>query len=199
MNIHTLILGNLETNVYILEFENRLIVIDPAAEPERIMDCAKRLNKPITHVLLTHGHFDHCNAAYELQKSGAVILMSETDYRMIESGLDLAKFCDVIFNDFVPDEFIGEGTLNIDDISIQVIATPGHTAGSLTFVIDKNIFCGDTLFYLSIGRSDLPSGDGEELVRSVKKLYALDGAVYPGHGKSTTVEFEKVNNRYVKA
>ncbi len=198
MKVEKLILGEIDTNVYLLIFEKEVFVIDPASDPEKIVKAAKGL--PITHVLLTHGHFDHCNAAAYLQKQGAKIFMSKLDYEMIANGFDLARFCGTQFNSFVPDEFIGEGKLNLNGHDLQVLSTPGHTAGSLTFIIEGMIFCGDTLFYLSIGRSDLPTGDKKQLTQSIKKLYELnDAPVYPGHGKSTTLSFEKENNPYVKA
>ncbi len=198
MKIEKLILGEMDTNVYLLIFDKEVFVIDPASDPEKILKAAQGL--PITHVLLTHGHFDHCNAAAYLQKQGAKIFMSKLDYEMILNGFDLARFCGVHFNSFVPDEFIDEGKLNLNGHDLQVLSTPGHTSGSLTFIIEGMIFCGDTLFYLSVGRSDLPTGDKKQLTQSIKKLYELsDAPVYPGHGKSTILSFEKGNNPYVKA
>ncbi len=197
MRIEKLVLGIMNTNVYLIFFENEAWVIDPADDAQAIFNTAN--GYPITNVLLTHGHFDHCNAAYELQKRGAQIFMSKKDYQMIENGYDLAKFCNVDFNTFYPDKFIEEGVLNINGQDIQVISTPGHTAGSLSYIIDNNIFCGDTLFYMSVGRSDLPTGNKRQLIESIKKLYLLTEApVYPGHGRMTSLSFEKENNPYVK-
>lgn len=198
MKIVKLVLGNMDTNVYLLVFEKEVFVIDPAADTETIVKAAEGL--PITNVLLTHGHFDHCNAASDLQKKGAKIFMSKRDYEMITNGFDLARYCGTHFNSFIPDELIVEGNLDLNGHNIQVISTPGHTAGSLTYVIEGMIFCGDTLFYLNVGRSDLPTGDKRQLTESIKKLYKLNGeTVYPGHGKATKLSFEKENNPYVKA
>lgn len=199
MNVHTLVLGVLDTNTYIVELENELIVIDPAAEPQAILNKAKELDKPIKSVLITHGHFDHCNAAKRLQAEGARVYLSKTDFEMIGRGDDLAKFCDVKFEPFVPDEFADEGKLVLGGVSIDVLRTPGHTAGSLTYVFGDDIFSGDVLFYLGIGRSDLPTGDNRALVESVRKLFTLEGKVYTGHGKPTTIEFERKHSIYVKA
>lgn len=200
MQIETLTLGALDTNTYILVF-NELIVIDPADDADKIKEAAARIGKPIKYVLLTHGHFDHCNAAYELQRDGAKVYMSKADFDMIKNDLDLAKYCGVTFNKFEPDYLIGEGELDVCGQKIKVLATPGHTAGGLTYIINGDVFCGDTLFYASVGRSDLPTGDKRTLTQSIKRLYALDGdyTVYPGHGRSTTLNFERKYNPYVKA
>lgn len=200
MQIEKLILSVMHTNVYLLVLDE-IIVIDPAEDADTIKAAARRIGKPIKYVLLTHGHFDHCNAAAELQKDGATVLMSGADFEMIKNGWDLAKYCGTHFNKFEPDKLIGEGELTLCGKKIQVIATPGHTEGSLTYIVDGVIFCGDTLFYLSVGRADLPTGSKRMLTESVKKLYALEGdyTVYPGHGEQTTLNFERENNPYVKA
>ncbi|MBR2971153.1 MAG: MBL fold metallo-hydrolase [Clostridia bacterium] len=200
VKIEKLVLGNLHTNVYLLVYDSGILVVDPAAEPNKIFAAAEEIGKPITHVLLTHGHFDHCNAAASLQKQGAKVLMSKTDYDMIQNGFDLAKFAGYNFNAFIPDEFVGEGEYEIAGQNVKILKTPGHTAGSVTYVFGNDVFCGDTLFFMGVGRIDLPTGDGRQLCESVKKLFALNGGtVYPGHGRSTSIEFEKENNPYVKA
>ncbi|MBE5730725.1 MAG: MBL fold metallo-hydrolase [Clostridiales bacterium] len=200
IKIEKLVLGDLYTNVYLLVCDSGILVVDPAAEPNKIIAVAQEIGKPITHVLLTHGHFDHCNAAASLQKQGAKVLMSKTDYEMIQNGFDLAKYAGFTFNDFVPDEFVSEGECEIAGQSLKILDTPGHTAGSVTYVFGNDVFCGDTLFFMGVGRTDLPTGDGRKLCQSIQKLYKLtSGAVHPGHGKSTNIEFEKENNPYVKA
>lgn len=200
IKIEKLVLGDLHTNVYLLVYDSGILVVDPAAEPSKIFDVAQKIGKPITHVLLTHGHFDHCNAAAFLQKQGARVLMSQADFEMIQNGFDLAKYAGYTFYDFIPDGFLDEGECEIAGQAVKILATPGHTAGSLTYVFGNDVFCGDALFYMGVGRTDLPTGDSRKLCESVKKLYALNcGTVYPGHGKSTTIEYEKENNPYVKA
>lgn len=196
MEVKKLVLGPLDTNTYLIIFDNDIIVIDPASDGELIEENAG--NKPISNVLLTHGHFDHCNAAAYLQARGAKVYMSETDYKMIENGLDLARFCGSHLEHFTPDGFLCEGEHDFCGHRVEIIATPGHTAGGLTYVVGGKIFCGDTLFFLGIGRSDLPTGDKRTLTQSIKKLYGLNGEVYPGHGRTTNIEFERNNNTYVK-
>ncbi len=200
MFIRKEVMGVLNTNVYFLEFENDIVVIDPATDGEKIFETAKRIGKPICNVLLTHGHFDHCNAAAFLASKGARIYLSKADSEMIAAELDLARFMGEHLNKFKVDEFLTEGKLNVGGHIFDVLETGGHTAGSMSFVIERNIFCGDTLFYLGVGRSDLPTGDKRKLTESIKKLYALDGNynVYPGHGQSTELDFERANNPYVK-
>lgn len=200
MIIRKEVMGVLNTNVYFLEFENDIVVIDPATDGEKIFETANRIGKPIRNVLLTHGHFDHCNAAAFLASKGARIYLSKADSEMIAAELDLARFMGEHLNKFKVDEFLTEGKLNVGGHIFDVLETGGHTAGSMSFVIERNIFCGDTLFYLGVGRSDLPTGDKRKLTESIKKLYALDGnyTVYPGHGQSTELDFERANNPYVK-
>ena len=198
MKIEKLVLGSMNTNVYLLFYEKEVFVIDPACNYDAIVKAAGGL--PITNVLLTHGHFDHCGAAAELQKAGAKIYMARLDHEMIKNGYDLARFCGTFLTPFTPDEFIGEGVSEIGGQAVKVLSTPGHTAGSLSFIVENNIFSGDVLFYLSVGRSDLPTGDKRQLTASVKRLYGLgDAQVFPGHGRSTELSFERKNNPYVKA
>ncbi|MBR2967295.1 MAG: MBL fold metallo-hydrolase [Clostridia bacterium] len=200
MEIKKLILGDLETNCYMLIFDEDIIVIDPADEPNKIFDQAKKIGKPISYVLLTHGHFDHCNGAKALQESGAKVYMSKADADMIEAGLDLAKYAGIEFNRFAPCGYLSEGKQSLGKHLFDVYETPGHTAGGLAFLFDGELFCGDTLFFMGVGRSDLPTANKAQLVQSIKKLYSLQNAnVYPGHGRSTTLNFEKENNPYVKA
>lgn len=200
-NLFKLSLGVMNTNVYLLDGNDGVIVIDPADDAKTIRHAAAKFNKPIKYVLLTHGHFDHCNAARELQQDGAKVFMSYKDYEMIQNGLDLARYCGSHFNSFVPDEFLDEGERELCGLKIKILCTPGHTAGGLSFVIGDKIFCGDTLFFMSIGRSDLPTGDKATLYKSIKRLYGLNGdySVFPGHGELTTLEKERKSNPYVNS
>lgn len=200
MEIKKMILGELETNCYLLVFDENIIVVDPAGESEKILQQAEKLGKKINHVLLTHGHFDHCNGAKALQENGAKIYISKADADMIAAGLDLAKYAGVEFNSFEPDGILSEGSYDFDGHEFYVYEMPGHTLGGLAFVFDGEIFCGDTLFFMGVGRTDLPTANAGQLLQSIKKLYSLgDGNVYPGHGRATTLNFEKENNPYVKA
>ena len=160
-------------NSYLLTQDGvHAVAIDPA-QP-RILDEAQKRALKVTHVLLTHGHFDHIGGVAALQAAGATVGCSQA-----EEALALGK----------------------DNMAAQFGAyVPGHTAGSVCFLADGKLFTGDTLFAGSVGRTDLPTGSGAQLTASVKALYALEGdfPVYPGHGEDTTLGYERRNNGWIR-
>lgn len=199
MKITKITSDKLGSNTYIIELSEGILVVDPSVSVELMKDVEKKAKKKIEYALITHGHFDHCCSAAALQKFGAKILMSEKDYEMFEKGYDLSRFFGGNFQKFIPDMFISEGTLRLLGTEIQVIETPGHTKGGLCFAIGNELFSGDTIFEMSVGRTDLPTGNAAQLGDSLKKLFALgkDYRILPGHGESTTLEKEKKGNPYV--
>ena len=150
--------------------------------------------------MLTHAHFDHAGNAKALQDDGVKVYVSKLDAPKLKNSLNLAsdfgRHFDYLDADFT---FTDGQVLQIEGITIKVIATPGHTDGSVTFLVDNMLFTGDTLFLQSIGRTDFPTGDRDTLINSVKKLFALEGDynVYPGHQDFTTLEHERKNNFFV--
>jgi glyoxylase-like metal-dependent hydrolase (beta-lactamase superfamily II) len=202
MKIYHVTTGLLGVNTYFLvnEQTKNAILIDGGESYKAIKKTESDLGVKITTLLLTHAHFDHAGNAGQLQKDGVKVLISEIDAQKLSNGLNLASDFGRKFNSFVPDETLKDGqVLNIEDIQIKVIATPGHTDGSLTFMIGNNLFTGDTLFFESIGRTDFPTGNKTQLINSVKKLFALEGDynVYPGHQEFTTLSHERENNFFV--
>ncbi len=188
----------MDQNCYLLEKEGKGILIDPGMDTEKIIKQTQGIE--VNYILLTHCHFDHLYSLNEIRGDKTVVGTAETSENMILQNISLCDAvsapiacCDIIIDDGEERDF--------DGIKIKCIKTPGHTNGSVCFLADNCLFSGDTIFYLSIGRCDLPTGNFEEIENSIKnKIYTLcdDTVIYPGHGKSTTVGFEKINNLYVK-
>lgn len=164
-------------------------VIDPGYFSEEVMnDIGDTAN--LKYILLTHGHHDHFYEADAYLKSykDAVFAAPEGDKPIMRSCPE-------------PHVWLSDGDkISLGETELRVIATPGHTAGGICFADDREIFTGDTLFRLSVGRTDLESGDWDTLVRSIKeRLYVLDDdmVVYSGHGPVTSIGFEKRSNPFV--
>ena len=201
MNVAKIKTGIVETNTYFLSNDNNdCIVIDPGDDIPGIMNYLTDNNLRPLYVLLTHAHFDHCNAARALQMNGAKIYMHKKDYPLVKSDDNLAPKFGVLFNKFTPDGFVKDNQhLNIADSDILVLHTPGHTAGSCCYLIDNFMFSGDTLMYLTCGRTDFPSGNKKAMNQSLSRLMNLQGnyVVFPGHNAATNLDFERKNNPYV--
>ncbi|HOK40550.1 MAG TPA: MBL fold metallo-hydrolase [bacterium] len=199
MKLITLIVGPLETNCYILVNEkNEAIIIDPGAETKKIISQIEKENFQPKVILLTHTHFDHIGAVYYLQKKYSIPFYfsreEEEHYKTQKENAKLFFYEDLqLSNNY---SFISEGKYQFINFNIEVIATPGHTIGSLCYYFYDNniIFTGDTLFHNSYGRTDLPTGNFEQLVNSIKKkLFLLpdETIIYPGHCEISTIGEEK--------
>ena len=194
LQIHTLPLGDYQTNCYILhQAGNRdCLVIDPGYEPEIILSYLSEKGLTIQAILLTHGHFDHVGAVRELA--------AQTDCRVYLNPKELAMPPMLTAGPLYYTHTYGEGDrLDIAGISLLVLETPGHTPGSVCLITENHLFSGDTLFRGSCGRTDLPCGDHRAMTESLKRLAALreDYNVYPGHGSNTTLAREQKTNPYL--
>lgn len=199
MEIITHVNGVCGTNTYLIIDKDRAIAVDPADDSDGILRIAEAHSATVTSVLITHAHFDHIGAVRQLKALGAKVYASE-DYALTDK-------LNALFTDdteglrFTPDVVVRDGErLEIDGHKFDVITTPGHTPHSVCYVMDgTRIFSGDTLFRMSVGRTDFPCGNASEFIRSVEKLFALpqDYDVLPGHGEPTTLDFERKNNPYV--
>ncbi len=202
MKIYHLQSGPLRVNSYFLvNNEKQAIVIDSGENYKKIKQTEQELGVKINAVLLTHAHFDHAGNAKKLQDDGAKIYVSKLDAPKLLNednlGSDFGRKFDYLTADFT----FGDGdVLNICDFEIKVIATPGHTDGSVCFLIGNALFTGDTLFNGSVGRTDFKSGNRSDMVLSIKKLFALVGdyPVYPGHDEFTTLEHERKYNIFAE-
>ncbi|MBQ7373617.1 MAG: MBL fold metallo-hydrolase [Clostridia bacterium] len=182
--------------VYDTESKNCLI-IDLGGDFYKIKRQIDDKGLTIKGVLLTHGHFDHVMGVKECCALGVPVYISYEDSQMLNSRTNMAYAFG--FGEFshTADKILTEGKTEIGGIEIEVIKTPGHTEGSVCFLIDGNLFSGDTLFALSYGRCDLPSGNYLNIKNSIiNKLFKLDGktVVLSGHGSSTTIESERKYN-----
>ena len=204
--METLILGMVQTNCYIISNQatKEAIVFDPADKAERIEQYLKANDLVCKAILLTHGHFDHILAASGLsERTNALIYAHEaeadllTDVRLNASG-QIRRECSLKPDVLLKDQQV----LQMAGFMIRVIHTPGHTAGGTCYYFTGHrlLISGDTLFKGDIGRYDLPTGNGNQLVESIcNKLMVLEDEVkvYPGHGPSTTIGYERDNNIYL--
>ena len=206
MRMSKLVVGPVATNCYIVSDENtkEAFIIDPGAEPERIIDKVKEIGVSVKAILLTHGHFDHISAVNELKREfGVDVYIGQEDADLMADmelnvsymfGMPYAARADKILRD-------GD-VLEIAGFSIKVLFTPGHTKGGICFYLEKEnvVFSGDTIFQQSVGRTDFPTGSARVLSESIKnKLFILpeDLQLFPGHGDSTTVGYEKKYNMFL--
>ena len=202
--LKTVVVGELYTNCYILVDKNSLegVVIDPGDEFDKIFNVIQKSKINIKYIINTHAHFDHIGADKELKnKTKADLLIHKEDYNIFKDSLkSLSEFKGI--NLIVePDRFLKEGdAINVGELSLKIIHTPGHTPGGISIKCEDIIFCGDSLFKDGIGRTDIPFASYNVLMNSIKnKLLILpeDTKVYPGHGEPTTIGEEKKNNPYL--
>ena len=209
MDVIKLMLSPLGTNCYIVKTgDNSGVVIDPADDADIILAAAAEKKIELKKILLTHGHFDHTGAAAALkEKLGIPLYIHTDDECMLSDGEKaLAYFCpDKPFNKVTADRLLKDGDIvEQDGVSFRVLHTPGHSAGSVCYIVDiadglNLMFAGDTIFKDSIGRSDGYSGDyivQRETLDKLKKLEE-DYLIYPGHGPSTTLKEEKRFNPFI--
>ncbi len=202
MKIKSAVIGDMGNNCYLITDEetNKSALIDCTEYTTDMKNLIK--DSDLQFILLTHGHFDHICGVYDVAKqTGAKVMISNEDASMLTSSRDsLAAFCGASqkpYNDY--ETFKDNDIINLGKTKIKVIATPGHTKGSVCFIVEDAIFSGDTLFYCSCGRTDFPGGSLTEIKESLKKLGHLKGEynVYPGHDRTTTLDFERHNNPYM--
>ncbi len=206
MQIYRMVVGIVETNCYIIADEKTKqgAVIDPGADGKLILYKLKELGLEVSYILLTHTHYDHIGAVAEVKRAtGAKIAVSMEDAAGLTEGRwNLSAFTGEPIEPSDADILLKDGDkLQLGELIIQVLFTPGHTKGGVCFLVGDDLFSGDTLFDLEVGRCDLPGGNLDTLVRSIKtKLMPLDDGVrvYPGHGTTTTIGRERAGNPYIR-
>ena len=194
LNMKHLALGAYQTNCYLVWDEDSpsCVVIDPGYNPEIVMAEAKRLGKEIAAILLTHGHFDHVGGVK------GIAMDAECPVYLCEADLSMPPQMTAgplyYTNTYAEGDFVEAAGL-----SFKVLHTPGHTPGSVCLQCENALFSGDTLFWGSCGRTDLPGGNWATIQKSLKRLAALPGDydVYPGHGSATKLSFERNFNPYM--
>jgi hydroxyacylglutathione hydrolase len=204
MIIEAIPTGPLETNTYVVaDGETKeAIVIDPGGDVGRIMARLEALGVTLKAIVNTHGHFDHISGNRELAEvTGAPILVHEEDVPLFGRARTTADFFMVPGEDSPPPQsLLKEGDeLEVGRYRFTVVHTPGHSPGGVTLVGEGKAFCGDLVFYGSVGRTDLPGGSQEVLRESIRtKIIILpdETVLYPGHGPETTVGQEKGHNPF---
>ena len=204
MILETHAVGMIQANCYILgdEESREAIVIDPGGDAPTIVRSLEKANLKLVAILATHGHFDHVDGLGQLKKAvDAPIYLHREDLPLVESmGSQGAMFGVQIQQAPTPENFVAEGDeIRFGNLTVQVLHTPGHSPGSVSYRIGDKVFVGDLLFAGSIGRTDLPGGDYATLISAVReKIFTLGDTttVYPGHGPATTVGTEKRTNPF---
>lgn len=199
MRIDCLTGGAFATNSYFVinDLTKECILIDTFEQTSAILDYLAKNGLKCVAVLLTHGHFDHIGSVKQLQDMGAKVYMHKNDIWKIDAPGYMARMYGYDIKHFDVDYVIKKDeTLDIMGLKVKVIQTPGHTEGGVCFVIDENIFSGDTIFRASYGRTDFEDGDFQKLKLSIKKIFNLEGEymIFPGHGEITNSYFERVHN-----
>lgn len=190
MELERLVVGELETNCYVLKSASEAVVIDPGAADERLIEALQ--GHQLKYILLTHGHPDHLGGASWLKReSGAALLLHRGDLPGLRWALPGLE----------PDGFLEEGTaIGFGEENLQILHTPGHSPGSIVLMTNEKLFVGDLIFWGSIGRTDLPGGSPRAMERSLRRIIELDGAfsIYPGHGPETTLARERISNPFLR-
>lgn len=183
-------------NCYVVHKEGHVLIVDPGGHPEIISSVIEKGEK-VEAILLTHGHEDHTGAVDELVSLfHCPVYMSVNDLPLVEeSSSHLHPFAQPVISHILP----AKENMNIGGFHVQMIPTPGHTHGSVCYIIENCIFSGDTLFAGSIGRTDLADSSMEEMRESLKTVSKLpiDYTVLPGHGGTTTIHEELQSNYYL--
>ena len=203
MEIQTLYFGGNEANCYLVLTDSAALVIDPAAPFVEAQRFLSENSDKERLILLTHFHFDHILGAKELRdKFGAKIVIGAMDeVGLYNDRFSLSALVGLSQEPFYADVKVEDGDIiEIREDKIEVLYTPGHTAGSVCYRLGENLFTGDTLFEYSVGRTDFPTGDSAALTESLKRLAEIEEnlILYPGHGDSTTLLKEKLHNPYMQ-
>jgi len=205
MKVHSMSLGELGTNCYIVYNEYDALIIDPGGDPEKVIDFLKFEDLKPQAILLTHAHFDHIGGVDDLRKHFNLdVYLHENEANWLEEPRlnRSTAFTRKEVRTARPDHLIQPGKMKLSSFEFDVIHTPGHSPGSVSylFVNEGFIISGDVLFQQGIGRTDLPGGSMAQLEKSIRQsLYLLEDnyIVYPGHGMYTTIGAEKRNNPFV--
>lgn len=195
LKIHILPLGAYQTNCYIVHEENSktCAILDPGYDGERVLAYVEKLGMTVDAVLLTHGHFDHVG--------GVRALAEKTDCRVYLCEEDELLPPELTAGQLFYTQGYGEGdTVEAAGLRFQVLHTPGHTPGCVCLMTEDALFCGDTLFAGTCGRTDLPGSSPAAMCHSLARLAGLteDYRIFPGHAESSTLSVEKQYNPYLK-
>ncbi len=209
MILKMLVVGPFMSNCYVVGSEKTKegMIIDPGAEADTIMDVVRKLGLSVVLVVVTHSHIDHIGALPQVIKAtGAPFAIHEAEahgHKLGEVGRMLDNMLGQTSRSLPqPDRLLHDGdVIEVGDLSFTVLHTPGHSPGGISLLVPGAVFCGDSLFNFSIGRTDFPGCSYEELMDSIwTKLMTLpdDTRVFPGHGPETTIGFERKANPFLR-
>lgn len=220
MKIDTYITNPYAANCYIVEHNGETAVIDCGEYTDEIRNRLDGVN--VKYILLTHGHADHIIGVHYVKQDHpeAKVLIHEGDREYLENDRlhkldekiirEAMLFLNAPYPDIniethfmAPDGIVADGDkLDLGGLEIQVLHTPGHSAGSVCYFFPENktVFTGDTLFCLTVGRTDLTTSSDEDMLASITRLYKMTGIndIYPGHNRATTMDYEKRRNRFMR-
>ena len=204
--IRMMVLGPVQTNCFFLinEDTKEVLVIDPADHAQKIIEWMKSENLKPVAILLTHGHFDHIMGVEGIRKEYGIPVYASRDEVdvLAKPQLNVSTMMGAYMSMKADELFCDGDVLELAGMKLKVISTPGHTIGSVCFYIEeeKVLISGDTLFEASVGRTDFPTGSSRQLIESIKtRLFILpdDTSVFPGHGGTTSIGYEKLHNPFV--
>jgi glyoxylase-like metal-dependent hydrolase (beta-lactamase superfamily II) len=201
--------GPVQENCFIVRAKgsDTAVIVDPGDEPERLLGAIGQLEiRTVEAILVTHTHFDHIGAVAPVAKAtGAPVWCPELEVPVLANIMDFVPWPGFgPFESYDADHTVSGGeTLELAGLTIDVIATPGHSPGHVTYAIGEadSLFSGDVLFQGSVGRVDLPGGDWPTLLRSIETLvdrFPAETTVYPGHGPLTTLGRERATNPFLR-
>ncbi len=207
LDVEMLTVGPIGENCFLLRREgsDRALIVDPGEEPERILAALEQTGATAEAILLTHCHFDHIGAVAPVAKAtGAPVYCPRIETPVLADIMAYVPWEGFgPFESYEADETVAGGEeLELAGMTIDVIFTPGHSPGHVTYSIrdEAAVFSGDVLFKGSVGRVDLPGGDGPTLLRSIQELvdsHPPETAVYPGHMEPTTLGAERAANPFL--
>lgn len=200
--------GPLPTNCYLLTEEQAGLtaVVDPGFESEELTESVLAAGKEkVPMILLTHAHFDHITGVAKIKElTGAKVYLHTEELMFVSDGSLNASgiFYGAKVPPFRVDVPMGDGDeIELGNLKIRVIHTPGHTSGGCCFLVEDALFTGDTLMKLSCGRTDFPTGNYRQMMDSLQRLAKIPGDhhIYPGHGPESTLDYERKNNSFLQA
>jgi len=207
LEVQMLTVGPVAENCFLVRREGagRGLIVDPGDEPDRILAAVEEMGAKIDAILITHCHFDHIGAVAPVATvTGATVYCPEIERPVLADIMAYVPYAGIgPFESYEADETVEGGeALELAGMTIDVVSTPGHSPGHVTYSVrdEEAMFSGDVLFQGSVGRVDLPGGDGPTLLRSIQTLldsHSPETGVYPGHMGVTTLGVERATNPFL--